>query len=245
MLAKLLFADYQNHALPGMHDGPQQVAEAAATLLSLREAGVYRVLLTPTYRPFYESIRRFQLRRTQAWRLLRDTLPRETRDMQIFLAAQTVLEPGCCAAPDLGRLVIPRSDYLLVELPLPAFADWVDFELHLLLHCRHLRPVFARFERAVLLYPEKIVNRLLTVPGAAYQFNLSAAGQSAVIPVMRQLIRQEKPVLLGTGAKLPAQTFPQLGEQLSALQSALGNSAYTSLLRRSFGFACFSLSSHS
>lgn len=84
MLAKLLFADYQNHALPGMHDGPQQVAEAAATLLSLREAGVYRVLLTPTYRPFYESIRRFQLRRTQAWRLLRDTLPRETRDMPNF-----------------------------------------------------------------------------------------------------------------------------------------------------------------
>lgn len=241
-LPRLLFADFNNHTLPGMHDGPQQATEAAAALLALRESGVCRVLLTPTYRPFYESVRRFRLRRAQAFRLLRDALPRQTRDMQICLAAQVALEPDCCAAPALGRLAIPNSDYLMVELPIPAFADWVDFELHLLLHRQHLRPVFAHFERAVLLYPEAIVSRLLTVPGAAYQFGLASVGRPEILPVLRQLIRQEKPVLLGTGARLPAQTFPQFDAQLSALQAALGSSAYASLLRRSFGFACFSSS---
>ncbi len=234
--SRLLFADFHNHSLPGMLDGPQFTPEASAALDALREAGVCRVLLTPTYRPFFTSVRRFCQRRDEAWRKLKGHIP---RDMTVKVGALLALEPEACASPELSRLALPGSDYLMLELPLQPFADWMDYELHLLLHKRHLKPIFASFERCVLLYPEDIVSRLMTVPGAAYQFGVTAAANERFLPIIKKLIRQNKPVLLGTGANLPAQKFPQLGDDLSAIQALLGKSAYISLLRTSYYFGPF------
>ncbi len=234
---RLFFADFHNHSLPGMLDGPQFVAESAATLWALREAGVCRVVLTPTYHPFFTSIRRFLLRRDEAWRQLKPHIP---RDMLISLGAQLALEPEACASNFLSRLAMPGTDYLMLALPLHQFEDWIDYELHLLLHRRRLKPIFSSFERSVLLYPEEITARLMRVPGAVYQFGLSAAADERFSPIIKQLLRTNKAVLLGTGANQPAQDFSNLSAQLSRIQALLGQKAYLSLLRTSYSFGPFS-----
>jgi len=237
MQPRLLVADFCNHALPGMHDGPNFAAESAETMRALREAGVCRAVFTPTYRPFFESVRRFCQRRQEAFRCLQPLLP---RDMTVRLSAQVVLEPECCASPEIAALAIPGTSYLPVELPLAEYPDWMDFELHLLLHRRQLKPVFARFERCLLLYPESVSAKLMDIPGAAYQFSLSAAAEPTFSRAIRTLIRRDKAVLLGTGANLPAQKFPNLAEKLAAMRELLTPPLYIALLRNSYNFPCFS-----
>lgn len=237
MRQRLLFADFNNHLLPAMHDGPTYLAESVSMLHRLQEAGVTRVLLTPTYHPSFESIRRFLHRRADTWKLLRPEIP---HGMQVLLGAQTALEPRCTESAAISDLALPGSHYLLVELPLHEFADWIDYELHLILHRRKLFPIFAHFERSLITYPKEISDRLMTVPGAAYQFSLRALRFPDVLHAVRLLAEQNKPVLFGTGAHSDNGLFDNISAILDETREQLGVPLYTSMLLRSYTFASFS-----
>lgn len=237
MQRRLLFADFNNHLLPGMHDGPTYLAESVSMLNRLRDEGVARIMLTPTYHPSYESIRRFRLRRNEAWRLLRTEIP---RGMCILLGAQIALEPLCAELPDMPSLALPNSNYLMIELPLQEFGDWINHELHLILHKRKLIPVFAHFERYLVIYPREVSDKLMTVPGAAYQFGVRSLHFPQVITAVRKLASQGKPVLFGTGAHSDNHLFNNFSATLDSAREKIGIPLYSSALMQSFSFASFS-----
>ena len=232
----LIFADYHNHALPGMHDGPSTVEDSIALLTAMRQAGVSRVLLTPTYRPFFESVRRFKQRRAKAWNSISRHCP---HDMRIQLGALVALEAECCSSPEISHLALPHTPYLLLELPLASFPDWFDYEMHLLMHRRKLKPIFAGFERCMVVYSEAEVDHLLRIPGAVYQFGMRSLEREQVQAVIAKLQKMGKTVLFGTGVHSCTCRVEDTANQLQNLRGYLGNSAYTSLLVEEFSFVNF------
>lgn len=233
---RLILADYHNHSLPWMHDGPRTPEEAECLLVQLRNAGICRIILTPTYRPFYESVRRFRMRRTKAWHAMVHRIP---RDMQICLGALVALEEGCCGCSDIETLVLPGTRYLPVELPTAPFPEWFDYEMHLLLHRRKLRPIFAGFERYSVLYSPEQLEHVMRVPDGAYQFTLRALANDEILKLARQLCCQGKIVLLGTGAFSPDYDYSYADSMLHRLRKYLGNTAYASMIFREFNFVQF------
>ena len=233
---RLIFADYHNHALPWMHDGPRTPEEAEQLLSKLRNAGICRVMLTPTYRPFYESVRRFRLRRAEAWRTMAHRFP---RGMQMGLGALVALEEGCCGCPDIAELAIPGTNYLNIELPTAPFPDWFDNEMHLLFHRRRLKPIFAGFERYFVLYTPEQLDHVMRIPDGAYQFTLRALIREDIRVLVRRLYRQGKTVLLGTGAFSPDYDYYYTDSILQSLRKCVGNASYTSLIFDEFNFAQF------
>ena len=235
---RLIFADYHNHALPGMHDGPRTPEDAERLLLQLRNTGICRIMLTPTYRPFFESVRRFRMRRASAWHAMARKIP---RNMQMGLGALVALEEGCCGCTDIAELALPGTKHLIVELPTAPFPEWFDYEMHLLLHRRKLWPIFAGFERYSILYTPEQLDHVMRVPNAAYQFTLRALVHEDIRNLARQLYRRGQIVLLGTGAFSPDYDYAYADSILQSLRSCLGNASYTSLILDEFNFAQFRL----
>ena len=219
-----------------MHDGPRTPEEAEQLLSKLRNAGICRVMLTPTYRPFYESVRRFRLRRAEAWRTMAHRFP---RGMQMGLGALVALEEGCCGCPDIAELAIPGTNYLNIELPTAPFPDWFDNEMHLLFHRRRLKPIFAGFERYFVLYTPEQLDHVMRIPDSAYQFTLRALAREDIRVLVRRLYRQGQTVLLGTGAFSPDYDYYYTDSILQSLRKCVGNASYTSLIFDEFNFAQF------
>ncbi|MBQ8310008.1 MAG: hypothetical protein IJX80_03230 [Clostridia bacterium] len=145
-----------------------------------------------------ESVSAFLIRQKRALQQLKPLL---SRRFHIHGAACVHLCRGLAEEADLDRLTITSERLLPLQLPLTEYGDWIDQELNSLLYKKKLTPLFLSFELCMLLYPKEIIEKLLRIPFAAYQFNYKALPTPEICRAIFKLLSKST-VLLGTSLNM-------------------------------------------
>ena len=136
--------DLHSHILPAMDDGCATVEESAAVLQKMLADGVEKVFSTPHYYA-RESVEEFLLRRDQSLQQLLAHMKGEEMP-QICCGAEVAWFPGIGNCPQIEKLCLGSSRYLLLELPFTPWSALVVRDVNNLC-LRGMIPILAHFER--------------------------------------------------------------------------------------------------
>lgn len=118
----------------------------------------------------------------------------------IALSAEVRLEKGLAEVEGLDALRYEGTRYILLELPFVPFKNWMTEEIDNIAYRFSLTPVLAHLDRYDW-YSRDEVEELLERDDTVYQFNCSAfAEKKAAMKTALRLIKEERPVLLGSDA---------------------------------------------
>ena len=200
-----------------------------AFFLCVERFGIKRFCMMPTFDPQAESVARFLLRRERMQESLTPLLPSGAR---LRMGASVLLSPGLHAEQDLHKLTLPASHYLPLDLPIGEWADWLDLEINRLLYRAKKRLLFLSVERYPIFYPKDVLDRLMRIPNAVYQFNYRALADPASVALIRSLLHQGTTVLLGTATEDPYKLgFYEMEHYLTSADASLSRAELSSLLQ--------------
>ena len=155
--------DLHCHVLPNMDDGSQSRHESLWMLRESYAQGVRGIAATPHFYP-PESVRRFVLRREEAYQRLMEYVAARDEPIPIprlCLAAEVAYRPGLVYEDDLEQLCYGKSRYLLLEMPFRPWSTAVIQNVAYLCEKRRIRPVLAHLERFLPYEDEGLVRELL------------------------------------------------------------------------------------
>lgn len=193
----LFSSDYNCHLMPHMQELLTSMDEASNALLLMHEKlEIKHFYMMPRYDKG-ESPIAFCLRRDRILERLREQLPKE---LVLKPSCAVLFSKGLFETAYLERLFISRSKRLLpLEMPLSLYEHWMDEELNRLLYVRHCKPFFLSFERYIVLYPKEIVQKLMRIPDACFQFSFSSLDDESICTVILQLLHQGSSICFGSG----------------------------------------------
>ena len=186
--------DMHAHILPQADHGSDSIETSLAQLRLAREAGVDVIVATPHfYLREHDTIDAFLARRQVAFETLQaamlatgETFPR------ILLGAEVTLQVDMEHLPDLEKLCIADTDYILLEMPDYKWSSWVHRSLDAI-YQRGLRPIIAHLDR----YDEHCANALLD-GDALIQINATALSHFFTRAKWRDLIAKDYVHFLGS-----------------------------------------------
>lgn len=185
--------DFHTHLLPGIDDGAKDLDTSVDMLRQMEISGVQAVVATPHYFSLDETPDCFYSRVIEVYR----TLQRRTA-VPILLGAEVYLERNLMLCENLNRLCVTNTDFLLVELPVSEYREWMHVQLTNLATVYGIRPVIAHVERVLSRITKRDLDKLLEVPGISFQFNHSAFESRRATGFMRKLIKQGYLVFFGS-----------------------------------------------
>lgn len=153
--------DIHTHILPGIDDGSGDITQTKKMLDIMAKHGVKKIVATPH---FYSniSVSEFIKRRDDAYGIVCDILTDEHPLM--VPGAEVYLEYEMHKVPDLKRLCIKNTDYMLVELPYCNWDEWVYDELYKISAVHNVNIIIAHLDRYMdILYGKN--------PGRLFEMN--------------------------------------------------------------------------
>lgn len=161
-----MYIDFHSHILPGADHGSDNLSMSLSQLEYARDAGVSIIVATPHFYPDSDNIPDFLRRREKAYDELCNA---NTSEIKIVKAAEVRLGINLDKAPDLSKLCIGETDYILIEFPPEPWPCWTLETVMGIIRDRHLRPVCAHIDRISHIGREKILKLNIDV-----QMNASA-----------------------------------------------------------------------
>lgn len=161
--------DFHTHILPGMDDGSKSADESLAMLESLRKQGIRKVAATPHFYANDESVDTFLARREKSFAVLKDRL---TDSMQVLAGAEVRYYEGISRLPDLKKLRISGTKFVLLEMP---FSPWTEYSVREIIDIAaqgKVTPVLAHIDRYLPMLKKSVLPRLLN-SGVLMQVNSS------------------------------------------------------------------------
>ena len=205
--------DIHGHFLPGMDDGCKTVEETTRLLELCVEQGVEHLVATPHYYPV-ETVRSFLDRREASWQALRQCgkpLP------EILLGAEVAYRAGISQQPDVEKLCIGDSRFLLLEMPSSRWNEVELRDLRSFLSVRRITPILAHIERYLTYQRRETLEQILDM-GVLFQMSgeylLGRFGGFAG----RRLIRRGMAHFLGSDCHNLTSRRPNLGQAVKVLE---------------------------
>lgn len=117
--------DFHSHILPDMDDGSKDADESLELLRMLCLSNVECVALTSHFYCKDEDIASFVKRREKALEALKARLVKaaDFNVPNLVVGAEVYFYPSLADDPDIDKLCIENTDYLLLELPFESFRD--------------------------------------------------------------------------------------------------------------------------
>ncbi len=229
------YIDWNCHLLSGMREGISTQQESIEALSVLHNHGIEQVCFMPDFSPSVEPISHFLLRRDLAFERLKPHLP---TGMKARLTARVQMEPGLHLVEGLDRLCFTKQGYLALRMPIAEYADWIDFEINRLLYRAHFkRLLFTSFDTCVLMYPTEILEKLMRIPHAVFQFHYQSLTDADARAVMVKLLRNNQTVLLGSEITTLGKTyFFDLPYYIEAAHKAMSVADIQTILRQNLYF---------
>ncbi|MGI6057780.1 MAG: CpsB/CapC family capsule biosynthesis tyrosine phosphatase [Bilifractor sp.] len=155
------FHDLHLHILPGMDDGARDIRMSAGMLQEEIRQSCEGLIATPHYYPT-ESISEFLTRRQRAYRELEDWIEAELPEWsgRIGLGAEAAYHNGLVCDPDLEKLCMGHSRYLLLEMPFEKWTSGMLRDVRTLI-ANGIRPIIAHLERFPEYAGEDAIGELL------------------------------------------------------------------------------------
>ncbi len=187
--------DFHAHVLPGIDDGAKDISEAHLLLLSQKKQGIDTVVATSHCLPD-ESISKFIAKRNAAYELL---LEQGFEDVpQIVLGAEVALYYGLSECEDLRLSCIEGTNYILLELPMEFWNDWVYDEIYKISVMHHVRPIIAHLDRYLDIDKNNhIIDKLLSMD-VTIQINAEALFHFSSRRFVKKIWKKKKKLLLGS-----------------------------------------------
>ena len=155
------FYDLHLHILPGMDDGAKDLKMSVGMLQEQIRQGCEGLIATPHYYPT-ESISDFLKRRQRAYNELHEWIEKELPDWsdRIGLGAEAAYHNGLVCDPDLEKLCLGHSNYLLLEMPFEKWTSGMLRDVRTLI-ANGIRPIMAHLERFPEYAGEDAIEELL------------------------------------------------------------------------------------
>ena len=226
----LIYYDWNCHLLPGMREGIDSVDDAISAFSFLSELQLKKLAMMPTFDCRTESVSAFLLRRYLAMERLKPHLP---SSVKIKEAARVLLTPNVHLVQDLPKLCFTKKAYLALQMPASDYDDWIDYELNrLLFHAKMKHLLFTSFELCCLFYPTEIIEKLMRIPEAVFQFHYHALTDFKCKKVMSALIKQKSTVLFGSALNSLERTYQfDLPYYIKSATDRMSVADYHSILR--------------
>lgn len=162
--------DFHAHILPFVDHGSASVEMSAKLLTQAEKAGVAMIVATPHFYAHKHSVDRFLQKRDAGYLALSSYYESQgIATMPIIKGAEVALEHRLVSIPELRRLAIEGTDYILIEMPMTdQWQGWMYDLLYEIEAKHHLHVIIAHVDR----YPIKNTAKLLDM-GFAAQINAS------------------------------------------------------------------------
>ena len=150
--------DFHTHILPRIDDGAASEDISLEMLKNAYASGTDVVVLSSHFYPREaESIKSFLDRRNRRYKSLKEfCIGHEIPELR--LAAEVNLHTNISDFPDLHELCIEGTDYMLVEMPMSKWEDWM-YECIYNLTVKGIKPVIAHIDR----YTDKQIDEILEI----------------------------------------------------------------------------------
>ncbi|MGN0363513.1 MAG: CpsB/CapC family capsule biosynthesis tyrosine phosphatase [Bilifractor sp.] len=219
------YYDLHLHILPGMDDGARDLHMSAGMLQEEIRQGCAGLVATPHYYPT-ESIASFLERRQRAYEKLEGYILENIPEWQgrIGLGAEAAWHNGLVYDPDLEKLCMGHSRYLLLEMPFEHWTGAVLRDVRTLISYG-IRPIIAHLERFPEFAGEEAIGELLELD-VLVQMNAGALLHRSSHRRALTMVKNGITQVLGTDSHNLEDRRPNMKDGLDALQKAhLGRAA--------------------
>lgn len=159
--------DFHAHVLPGVDHGSKNQEVSISQLQAAKSVGVDTIIATPHFYGWKQDLSDFITLRAEAWYRLHPFA--EALAIQVAPAAEVTLYRDLTELHDLAELTIPKTSYMMLEMPMDVWGNWVYTAIEKLISVHHIQPIIVHVDR----YPQKDVEKLLNW-NLVYQINAEA-----------------------------------------------------------------------
>ncbi|MBQ8004004.1 MAG: hypothetical protein IJ299_02820 [Oscillospiraceae bacterium] len=149
-----MYVDFHSHVLPGADHGSDSLEMSLSQLSFAKAAGVDTIIATPHFYPDVDNIPEFLARREAAFRELESA---NTTGIELIRGAEVQLGINLDKEPELPKLCIEGTDYILIEFPPEPWPCWTMDAVMGIIRDRRLRPICAHLDRVSHIGREKIL----------------------------------------------------------------------------------------
>lgn len=161
-----MYVDFHSHILPNADHGSESVEMSLMQLYCAEQAGVDTIVATPHFYPSEDTVDAFVERREKAYDELKKA---GFHGMKIVKAAEVQIGIDIEKLPDLDKLCIEGTNFILVEFPPEPWPYWLCDSVKAIARDRRLRPICAHIDRYSHIGRDKIMDMNFDV-----QINASA-----------------------------------------------------------------------
>ena len=188
-----MFVDFHSHILPRADHGSDSTEMSLLQLENAAKAGVDTIIATPHYYIDDNTIEEFLNRREKAFEELSKV---NDSGIRIIKASEVQIAIGLSELPDLPKLCIEGTNYILLEFPQEPWPYWIYNAVEEIREKRGLVPICVHIDR----YSPRGRAKILKT-GAFVQINASAlSGFSCRKKCFVKLISENAVHLLGSDA---------------------------------------------
>ena len=209
--------DMHGHFLPGMDDGCKNADESVALLKESYRQGIRRMFATSHYYPV-ETVDKFLTRREQAAQSLLARMEQEEGPFPEFvLGAEVAFHAGLSQNPDLDKLCLGQSQYLLLEMPFSKWSSNVVREVSNICSSRGIVPILAHIERYLENQRPETLEQLLNL-NVLVQMNAEPLLHFGSRRQARTMLKNGMVQLLGSDCHNLTNRAPNMGQALTYLE---------------------------
>ena len=145
------YADLHSHIIPYMDDGARDLDTAVQLVSACVSQNIDTIVLTPHFYPSGgKSVSDFIKKRDENFALLKNELIKRNIPMPEFrLGAEVNFDCDLSEVPDIERLTIEGTDYLLLEMPEDVWQMWMFDYIYNLIAQKNVTPIIAHAERYI------------------------------------------------------------------------------------------------
>ena len=140
-------ADFHAHILPKADHGSDSLSTSLIQLRRAKAANVDEIFTTPHFYVDQNPIDKFLSRRERCFDTLQNAAILHNIDIKLHKSAEVTLVLGLSKLPDLDKLCIENTRYMLLEMPIgEPWQPWVYSAIDEL-RDRGIEPILAHIER--------------------------------------------------------------------------------------------------
>lgn len=212
--------DFHSHILPGIDDGAKNTGMSLEMLSLASESGVSTIVATPhCFITSENTIEKFLSKRELSYQRLKLAAKEEKATIpEIVLGAEVHISRDISKVPDLDKLCISGTNYILLEMPYEPWQDWMYEEVYHV-SLRGLRPILAHLDRFVS-QEKKFPNLYST--NALFQINANAFIEKSIRRKILKLFTNDAAHVIGSDMHNTTTRPPNLAEAYAVIERKFG-----------------------
>lgn len=193
-----MLTEHHCHILPQIDDGSNSVEMSLEMIKMMRSQGVERIIATPHFYAHRErnDIKAYLAKRQTAYDKI---VQADNSNSDIMLGAEVAIEHGLHNVPDIDKLRLADTNYILLELPYAGFQHWYLDEITDISYEYGFTPIIAHIHRYLDYYSKSEYEEVLKLD-AIFQINNEAFGNFKERRFVKNLIKEGYPYLFGSDA---------------------------------------------